>query len=119
MACGQRELSHSPVSGAVADLAPASLRRRHDWPGNIRQLESALRTAAAGRRTYRIELRDLPPSLHSAGSRTLSPWEESERDTLVQALLAADGNKLLAAQRLGISRTTIYRKMRAYTITLP
>ncbi|MCW2875573.1 helix-turn-helix domain-containing protein [Actinacidiphila oryziradicis] len=95
------------------------LLRRHDWPGNIRQLNFALCKAAAGRRTYRIELRDLPSSLHSAGSRSLSAWEASERDTLVQALLEVDGNKLLAAQRLGISRTTIYRKMRAYGITLP
>ncbi|MFI6120537.1 sigma-54-dependent Fis family transcriptional regulator [Streptomyces sp. NPDC051064] len=99
------------------DVLP--LLRRHDWPGNIRQLESALRQASVGRRTYRIELRDLPPSLHSAAGRPLSAWEASERDTLVQALLEADGNKLLAAQRLGISRTTIYRKMRAYGITLP
>ena len=58
-------------------------------------------------------------SLHSAGRRPLSAWETSERDTLVQALLEVDGNKLLAAQRLGISRTTIYRKMRSYGITLP
>ncbi|WP_328635126.1 sigma-54-dependent Fis family transcriptional regulator [Streptomyces sp. NBC_00356] len=107
--------------GADVECAPEvlPLLRRHDWPGNIRQLDAALREAAAGRRTYRIELRDLPPSLHSAGGRSLSAWEASERDTLVQALLAADGNKLLAAQRLGISRTTIYRKMRAYGITLP
>ncbi|RII14194.1 Acetoin catabolism regulatory protein [Streptomyces sp. YIM 130001] len=107
--------------GADVECAPEvlPLLRRHDWPGNIRQLNFALREAAAGRRTYRIELRDLPPSLHSAGSRSLSAWEASERDTLVQALLEVDGNKLLAAQRLGISRTTIYRKMRAYGITLP
>ncbi|MFE9821561.1 sigma-54-dependent Fis family transcriptional regulator [Streptomyces sp. NPDC005791] len=107
--------------GAGVECAPEvlPLLRRHDWPGNIRQLESVLRKAAAGRRTYRIELGDLPPSLHSAGGRPLSAWEASERDTLVQALLEADGNKLLAAQRLGISRTTIYRKMRAYGITLP
>ncbi|MET7293852.1 helix-turn-helix domain-containing protein [Streptomyces griseoloalbus] len=72
-----------------------------------------------GRRTYRIELRDLPPSLHSAGSRSLSAWEAAERDTLVQALLEVDGNKLPAAQPLGISRTTTYREMRAYGITLP
>ncbi|PSM44702.1 Fis family transcriptional regulator [Streptomyces dioscori] len=107
--------------GAGVECAPEvlPLLRRHDWPGNIRQLHLALREAAAGRRTYRIELRDLPPSLHSAGSRSLSAWEASERDTLVQALLEVDGNKLLAAQRLGISRTTIYRKMRTYGITLP
>ncbi|MFF3493120.1 sigma-54-dependent Fis family transcriptional regulator [Streptomyces sp. NPDC002795] len=107
--------------GADVECAPEvlPLLRRHDWAGNIRQLDAALREAAAGRRTYRVELRDLPPSLHSAGGRSLSAWETSERDTLVQALLAADGNKLLAAQRLGISRTTIYRKMRAYGITLP
>jgi transcriptional regulator of acetoin/glycerol metabolism len=107
--------------GAGVTCAPdvLPLLRRHDWPGNIRQLSHVLSKAAAGRRTYRIELRDLPPSLHSTGSRSLSAWEASERDTLVQALLEADGNKLLAAQRLGISRTTIYRKMRAYGITLP
>ncbi|MDQ0773900.1 transcriptional regulator of acetoin/glycerol metabolism [Streptomyces aurantiacus] len=107
--------------GAGVECAPEvlPLLRRHDWPGNVRQLNLALREATAGRRTYRIELRDLPPSLHSAGSRPLSAWEASERDTLVQALLEVDGNKLVAAQRLGISRTTIYRKMRAYGITLP
>ena len=107
--------------GAGVECAPEvlPLLRRHDWPGNVRQLNVALREAAAGRRTYRIELRDLPPALHSAGGRSLSAWEASERDTLVQALLEAGGNKLLAAQRLGISRTTIYRKVRAYGITLP
>ncbi|MEU4892652.1 helix-turn-helix domain-containing protein [Streptomyces sp. NPDC044780] len=99
------------------DVLP--LLRRQDWPGNVRQLESVLRKAAAGRRTYRVESRDLPPSLHAAGHRSLSAWETAERDTLVAALLESDGNKLLAAQRLGISRTTIYRKMRAYGITLP
>lgn len=107
--------------GAGVECAPdvLPLLRRNDWPGNVRQLERALREAAAGRRTHRIEARDLPPSLHSAGGRRLSAWEASERDTLVQALLDAEGNKLLAAQRLGISRTTIYRKMRAYGISLP
>ncbi|CAL9626647.1 sigma-54-dependent Fis family transcriptional regulator [Streptomyces sp. enrichment culture] len=107
--------------GGGVECAPEVLPtlRRHDWPGNVRELSLALSKAAAARRTYRIELGDLPPSLHSAGSRSLSVWEASERDTLVQALLEADGNKLLAAQRLGISRTTIYRKMRAYGITLP
>ncbi|MBT2414715.1 sigma 54-interacting transcriptional regulator [Streptomyces sp. ISL-12] len=107
--------------GADLECAPEvlPLLRRHDWPGNVRQLNHVLSRAAAGRRTYRIEPRDLPPSLHSTAGRSLSAWEASERDTLVQALLEADGNKLLAAQRLGISRTTIYRKMRAYGITLP
>ncbi|MEU4979622.1 helix-turn-helix domain-containing protein [Streptomyces sp. NPDC021969] len=107
--------------GGGVECAPEVLPplRRHDWPGNVRELSLVLSKAAAARRTYRIEVGDLPPSLHSAGSRSLSVWEASERDTLVQALLEADGNKLLAAQRLGISRTTIYRKMRAYGITLP
>jgi transcriptional regulator of acetoin/glycerol metabolism len=107
--------------GGGVECAPEvlPLLRRHDWPGNVRELSLVLGRAAAARRTYRIELGDLPPSLHSEGGRALSAWEASERDTLVQALLEADGNKLLAAQRLGISRTTIYRKMRAYGITLP
>ncbi|HCA87255.1 MAG TPA: Fis family transcriptional regulator [Streptomyces sp.] len=108
-------------TGADVECSPdvLPLLRRQDWPGNIRQLETVLRKAAAGRRTYRVRSRDLPASLHAAGHRSLSAWETAERDTLVEALLDADGNKLLAAQRLGISRTTIYRKMRAYGITLP
>ncbi|WP_258534932.1 sigma-54-dependent Fis family transcriptional regulator [Streptomyces sp. PT12] len=110
-------------AGAGVECSPdvLPLLRRQSWPGNVGQLESVLRKAAAGRRTYRVEPRDLPPSLHTVGRRSLSAWETAERDTLVEALLDAGGNKLLAAQRLGISRTTIYRKMRAYgiTITLP
>ncbi|KOX31894.1 MULTISPECIES: sigma-54-dependent Fis family transcriptional regulator [Streptomyces] len=107
--------------GGGVECAPEVLPplRRYDWPGNVRELSLVLSKAAAARRTHRIEAGDLPPALHSAGGRSLSVWEASERDTLVQALLEADGNKLLAAQRLGISRTTIYRKMRAYGITLP
>ncbi|WP_230423596.1 sigma-54-dependent Fis family transcriptional regulator [Streptomyces radicis] len=108
-------------TGAGVECSPdvLPLLRRQNWPGNVGQLESVLRKAAAGRRTYRVEPRDLPPSLHTVGHRSLSAWETAERDTLVEALLDAGGNKLLAAQRLGISRTTIYRKMRAYGITLP
>ncbi|GAA3707805.1 sigma-54-dependent Fis family transcriptional regulator [Streptomyces tremellae] len=107
----------SPTLECAPEVLP--LLRRHDWAGNVRQLHTALSQAAADRKTHRIEPRDLPPSLHSAASRSLSAWEEAERDTLVEALLEVDGNKLLAARRLGISRTTVYRKMRAYGITLP
>nr|WP_276617706.1 helix-turn-helix domain-containing protein [Streptomyces coryli] len=107
-------------TGGDIDCAPdvLPLLRRRAWPGNVAELEGVLRAAAAGRRTYRIEARDLPPAAHSDGRRQLSGWEAAERDTLVQALRMAEGNKLLAAQELGISRTTIYRKMRAYGIEL-
>nr|WP_232488488.1 helix-turn-helix domain-containing protein [Brevibacterium antiquum] len=59
---------------------------------------------------------DLPPHLASAPRRVLSRWEQSERDSLLQALLDAQGNKAQAAELLGIGRSTLYRKLRSLSI---
>jgi transcriptional regulator of acetoin/glycerol metabolism len=48
----------------------------------------------------------------------LTPWESLERDAIARALLEAGGNRAQAAALLGISRATIYRKIRAYGIAI-
>nr|WP_278189770.1 helix-turn-helix domain-containing protein [Brevibacterium sp. ZH18] len=59
---------------------------------------------------------DLPPHLASAPRRVLSRWEQAERDSLLQALVDAQGNKVQAAELLGIGRSTLYRKLRSLSI---
>ena len=61
-------------------------------------------------------LADLPPECMAVGRRTLTPLESLERDAITQALIDHGGNKGQAAEHLGMSRATIYRKIRGYNI---
>lgn len=89
---------------------------RHPWPGNATQLRDVLRRVLAAKRTGTIELADLPPECMAVGRRTLTPLESLERDAITQALIDHGGNKGQAAEHLGMSRATIYRKIRGYNI---
>lgn len=92
---------------------------RNRWAGNIAQLYQTMRKIVAHRRTGVITVADLPPECRASSRRLLTPLESMERDAIVQALLTADGNKLRAAQQLGMSRATIYRKIHEYGIRMP
>jgi transcriptional regulator of acetoin/glycerol metabolism len=120
----------------IRDLVPAFMERyapgrsltvtspafqtllRAPWPGNIAQLERVIRLVLARRRTGHIRPEDLPAECHTTSSRVLTHWEMLERDAVVEALMAAQGDKVEAARHLGISRATIYRKIRAYGIVI-
>ncbi|MET7764895.1 GAF domain-containing protein [Streptomyces sp. NPDC005393] len=109
---GRNKADGRCTDGALRALCRAS------WPGNVHQLEGSLRYADAHRSGPLIEETDLPPSLLSQAQRPLSPWESTERDMIVQALLDHGGDKRKAARALGISRATIYRKITGYGIRL-
>jgi sigma-54 dependent transcriptional regulator, acetoin dehydrogenase operon transcriptional activator AcoR len=89
---------------------------RHSWPGNTEQLWSVLRQVVQRRRAGAIMPRDLPPECWTVSRRLLSPLESIERDAIVQSLQDHDGNKVRAAEALGMSRATIYRKIHEYGI---
>jgi transcriptional regulator of acetoin/glycerol metabolism len=100
-------------------LQPATLQTLtgFDWPGNIRELEAVLTSAAVQSMGSDITQAHLPPEYRSSPTRhRLASLARAERDTILQALADAAGNKLAAAQRLGIARSTLYRKMRALGI---
>ncbi len=92
---------------------------RAAWPGNVAQVLSMLRQVVAHRRTGVILAGDLPPETRTVSRRVLSPLEALERDAIVRGLVDAGGNKAEAARGLGMSRATIYRKIREYGIVAP
>lgn len=118
------ELASSMLNDAAASdsvhLTPGALRAlaAHDWPGNLRELKAVVVQAASRRPRGGIALSDLPEEYRvTGGVRPLAALDRAERDAIVAALRAADGNKVHAARELGVSRTTLYSRMRQLRIT--
>jgi sigma-54 dependent transcriptional regulator, acetoin dehydrogenase operon transcriptional activator AcoR len=89
---------------------------RAEWPGNLAQLENLLRGILSRRTSGEITLTDLPNEYRGSLGRALTPMERAERDAILTALTQSRGNRKVAAQTLGISRSTLYRKLREYEI---
>lgn len=108
-----------------AELAPGARTAlsTHGWPGNARELESAVNHALMVRTTATIELADLPSHLRASGERWSPtrglPYDEADVVTLDvlettylhHVLALVDGNKARAARLLGVDRRTLYRKL--------
>ena len=108
------------LQGRLSCSAEAmQLLLRSNWPGNTEQLWQVLRRVVQHRRSGSIRPSDLPPECWTVSRRLLSPLESMERDAIVQSLLDYEGNKVKAAESLGMSRATIYRKIHEYGIVTP
>jgi two-component system response regulator HydG len=102
-------------------IPPEVLGRLVDyaWPGNVRELENVIERAAVLCRGESVGLDDLPDSIARASAQAPSaltfsigtPLEEVELRMIRETLKHAHGDKPLAAQLLGISTRTIYRKL--------
>ncbi len=95
--------------------------RRHDWPGNIRELANALAYAGAVADSGEIGLDDLPPSLVQAAAPCDAPCSapEDEAQRLYATLTDTGWNISAASRRLGVDRTTMHRRMRRLGVTRP
>ncbi|GAA1387194.1 hypothetical protein GCM10009613_22370 [Pseudonocardia kongjuensis] len=91
--------------------------RGHPWPGNVEQLRRVVRDACA--RSTVVDLRHLPAELLTGRSAALTRIEALERDELVRCLNGHGMSVTRAAEELGISRATAYRRVQRYGITLP
>jgi DNA-binding NtrC family response regulator len=102
-------------------LAPAALASLtdHDWPGNVRELRNRIERAVALAESEEIGVADLFPERRldegagPAGATRLGvAIDGATRDAITDALQRVGGNRAEAARRLGISRTTLWKRMR-------
>ncbi|MEJ0088530.1 MAG: sigma-54 dependent transcriptional regulator [Limisphaerales bacterium] len=91
------------------------------WPGNVRELRTAMEHAVVLCRGEKISARDLPPSVR--GGRAVESQifqrndltvKEAEKQLVMRALKETEGNRTLAAKKIGMSRRTFHRKLHAY-----
>ena len=107
-----------PPAGLTRDAKDALLG--HDWPGNVRELRNALERAAILCEGGLISAQHL--SLHAEKplpSSTTTDLNVVERETIEQVMRESGWNKSKAAQRLGVSRTQLYGRLRKYEIEEP
>ncbi len=109
--------SSAPVPTAVAASAMKALKA-HAWPGNVRELFAAVESAAIRAREGEIGVEHLPPEVRGeasdAPSRYRAPTKtDDERGEIATALASAHGVRADAATLLGMSRTTLWRRMKA------
>ncbi|MGE0217414.1 sigma-54-dependent Fis family transcriptional regulator [Mycolicibacterium sp.] len=99
-------------------LSPEAQRliARYSWPRNISQLREALVHALRRRPVGEIQESDLPGYCQTASRHALMPLEAAERDAIVAALRETGGNRVAAAAHLGMSRSSLYRKVKTYGI---
>lgn len=88
------------------------------WPGNLRELKAVIEHAARRRNSGGLTMDDLPEQYRSVRpAAPMAALDQAERDVIVMALKSAGGNKVKAAQDLGVSRTTLYARMRTLRIS--
>jgi transcriptional regulator of acetoin/glycerol metabolism len=110
-------------TGERMELGEAALEvlLNHSWPGNMRQLHHVLRYACAVCKGQVIGVQDLPETLGVTPAATQDETVSGspERQALIDALVRHRWKPLLAAQELGISRATLYRKVNQHGIKMP
>ena len=112
----------------VNDFAVEALEAltQYGWPGNVRELRTAIEHAVVLCRGEKITPRDLPPNVRGNGAaqaaadaaRLLTQndltVQEAEKQLIIRALKESNGNRTLAAKKIGISRRTLHRKLHTY-----
>jgi DNA-binding NtrC family response regulator len=115
---------HYTEKRPVKGFTPEALKTlfSHEWPGNIRELENFLQQAIAFCSGEWIRPIDLPRNLRarkepaSGKEPSIKPLRELEKEAILKALEASDGNKITAARILGIGKTTLYEKLKKYML---
>lgn len=106
------------VRGRGVSLTPSAERalREYSWPGNVAELATVMRRAAV--RADVVGVDHLPPEVLSRTTHRLTRIETFERDEMIRVLSRPGITMADAADELGMSRATIYRKRDRYGITL-
>jgi PAS domain S-box-containing protein len=111
-----------PALGIAQDALEALVR--YPWPGNVRELRNAIEYGTVVQRGDVLGLLDLPESVRGGargrsrafGERDLTPDQEAERLRILKALEDHGWNRTRTAQALGISRVTLWKRIRRYQL---
>jgi two-component system response regulator HydG len=116
------------TTGVRRNISDEALRRMldYDWPGNVRELENSMERACALSSSSTLQISDLPTTLRNvereacsytpANGHGIVPLSELEKRAILQAIEQLNGDKLEAARKLGIGKTTLYRKLKEYGV---
>jgi DNA-binding NtrC family response regulator len=124
----------APGRGVQVSSSAMKALLAYDWPGNVRELENCLERAVALGDQRVIEVNDLPSSIAyceapgadlngrgrieaSESFARATDLEDIERATIERVFSQVKGDKALAGRMLGISRATLYRKLKRYNIS--
>lgn len=114
---------------AVGELSPKTIDilKKHDWPGNVRELRNVIERAiniAQGDKIYPeylpdyiLEKADFNKHQIVEGGLLKNIVAKAEVDAIIKVLRECDDNKTLAAKKLGIHRTALYKKMETYNMS--
>ncbi|SDE38414.1 sigma-54 interaction domain-containing protein [Sporomusa acidovorans] len=109
----------------ICDVDPAVWRKitQYEWPGNIRQLKSAMFLAVNIAQNGVIQLCDLPDEVvgfsdSSSKYGRFKPLSELEKNAIMDVMAYTDNDLIKASKILGLSRSTLYRRLRAYNFPL-
>ena len=116
------------TTGVHRTISDDALRRmlNYAWPGNVRELENCLERACALSSSATLHISDLPTSLRNSEAHAgftcdlddddIVPLSKLEKRAIIQAVEQVHGDKIEAARKLGIGKTTLYRKLKEYGV---
>jgi DNA-binding NtrC family response regulator len=107
----------------IVGVSPKALEilSNRSWPGNVRELENTIERAIALGAGPRLEEEDFLPSVEDANCGEpavhagIQSLQALQKSTILTALREFGGNKIAAARRLGIGKTTLYQKLKEYS----
>ena len=107
--------------GSVTGIAPDALKvlEEYQWPGNVRQLRNAIEKMCVLASGETLTVDDVPREIANPPPAQGAPREgetlaDTEKDTILRILDECGGNKSRAAEKLGISRRTLHRKLKEW-----
>ena len=107
----------------VKELSPVALTvlQQHGWPGNVRELSNAIEHAVVFSKSRQLKPSDLPDSVRAGSGSAVSgggivPIEQAERQLIVDALHATNGNQSRAAELLAVERRWLRRRIVRYQL---
>jgi two-component system, NtrC family, response regulator AtoC len=121
---------YAPGTNLQVTAAAMKSLLHYDWPGNVRELENCIARAVTLGDRQVIDVNDLPPAIRTeqpataamtpqdSASLSTTALAEMERMTILRVFEQANGDKALAGKMLGISRATLYRKLKRYNIAV-